>query len=76
MFLVLPLSAAILVLATHGLGHRLGSPSVGAIRAWLVATSRPVLSYDPATDRRPAAAAGALAFWSSDAVCARLSGRA
>jgi hypothetical protein len=64
MFLVLPLSAAILVLATHGLGHRLGSPNVGAIGAWLVATSPAVLSYmiQPLTDV-PAAAAWALAFY-------------
>ena len=64
MFLIAPLSGAVLVLATYGLGLRLGSANLGAIAAWLVATSPVVLSFtgQPLSDV-PAAAAWALAYY-------------
>jgi hypothetical protein len=43
LFCVVPLTAGLLVLATYGIGRRLGSGITGAIAAWLVATSPPVL---------------------------------
>ncbi len=42
-FMVVPLLAGVLVLATYGIGARLVSPVVGLMAAWLVATSPPVL---------------------------------
>ncbi len=58
MFAIGPLSAGILVLATYGLGRRLGSGGVGLVAAWLTATS-PTLIFQmlvPMTDVPPAAA--------------------
>jgi hypothetical protein len=43
MFWVVPLSAGLLVLATFGIGRRLGDDAIGVIGAWLVATSPVVL---------------------------------
>ena len=64
MFVVGPLSAAILVLATYGLGRRLGSPDMGVIAAWLVATSPSVISNMLVTmSDIPAAAGWALAVY-------------
>lgn len=64
MFVVGPLSGAILVLATYGLGRRLGSPDIGVIAAWLVACSPSVIAnmLVPMSDI-PAAAAWAMAFY-------------
>jgi 4-amino-4-deoxy-L-arabinose transferase-like glycosyltransferase len=64
MFLVLPLCGATLVMATYGLGRRLGSANLGVIAAWLVATSPVVLAYmiQPMSDV-PASAVWALAFY-------------
>jgi hypothetical protein len=46
MFCVVPLCAGLLVLATYGLGRRLGAGgAVGLTGAWLVATSPVVLAY-------------------------------
>ena len=61
MFVVGPLSAAILVLATYGLGRRLGSPDMGVIAAWLVACSPSVISnmLVPMSDIPAAAGMGA-----------------
>jgi len=39
MFLIVPLFGGVMVLATWGIGCRLGDPAAGAIAAWLVATS-------------------------------------
>ena len=44
LFLVLPLSGAVLVLATFGVANRVRGPAAGLIAAWLVATSPIVLS--------------------------------
>ena len=44
MFWVVPLSAGLLVLATFGIGRRLGDDATGLIGAWLVATS-PVMLF-------------------------------
>jgi hypothetical protein len=64
MFVVGPLSAAILVLATYGLGRRLGSPDMGVIAAWLVACSPSVLdNMLVVMSDIPAAAGWALAFY-------------
>ena len=43
-FMVVPLLAGLLVIATYGIGARLASPTAGLIGAWLVATS-PVLLF-------------------------------
>jgi len=43
MFVVVPLFAGTLVLATFGIGRRLGSDTVGLVAAWLVATSPTVI---------------------------------
>ena len=64
MFWVVPLSGAILVLATFGITQRLVSPGAGLIAAWLTATS-PTLLFMlmlPMSDV-PAAAAWAVAFY-------------
>jgi hypothetical protein len=64
MFWIVPLMGAGLVLATYGIGERLGSSAAGMIGAWLVATSPPVLMLlmAPMTDV-PVAAAWAGAFY-------------
>jgi len=49
MFWVVPLSAGLLVLATFGIGRRLGDDVLGLIGAWLVATSPVVLFMAVAT---------------------------
>ena len=64
MFWVVPLCGGVLVLATYGIGRRLGSNAVGLAAAWLTAAS-PVFLYmvvQPMSDV-PAAAAGAVAVW-------------
>jgi hypothetical protein len=63
-FWVVPICGALLVLATYGLGERLGSPIAGLIAAWLVATSPTTqrMVLEPMSDV-PAAAAWAVAFW-------------
>lgn len=57
-FLVVPFAGGILILATYGVGIRLGSRMAGVIAAWLVATSPPVLLHlvQPMTDVPVAAA--------------------
>jgi hypothetical protein len=64
LFAVVPLTLGLAVLATYGLGRRLGSPWAGVIAAWLVATSPVVLevSFESLTDV-PAMAAWSLAFF-------------
>jgi 4-amino-4-deoxy-L-arabinose transferase-like glycosyltransferase len=63
LFAVVPLSLAASVLATYGIGRRLGSPWAGVIGGWLVATSPVVLevAVESLTDV-PVMAAWALAF--------------
>ncbi len=63
-FWVVPICGALLVLATYGLGERMGSPVAGLIAAWLVATSPTTqrMVLEPMSDV-PAAAAWAVAFW-------------
>jgi hypothetical protein len=64
MFCVVPLCGGLLVLATYGLGLRLGSGWVGVIGAWLVATSPPALAHMLVTMTDvPVAAAWAAAFY-------------
>jgi hypothetical protein len=63
-FWIVPLSGGLLVLATYGLGRRLGSSRAGLIAAWLVATS-PAFLYMlmwPMTDV-PVAAAWTVALY-------------
>ena len=63
MFLVVPLAAGLLVLATFLIGRALGSPAAGLIAAWLIATSPTVLFMSMATmSDVPVAAAWAWAF--------------
>lgn len=64
LFWIVPLSGAVLVLATWGIGRRLASPGAGLIAAWLVATSPAVLFMlmAPMSDV-PVAAAWASAFY-------------
>ena len=64
LFWVVPLSGAVLVLATFGIGTRLGSSGVGLAAAWLVATSPIVLFMlmPPMTDV-PVAAAWAASLY-------------
>ncbi len=64
LFYVVPLLGGLLVLATYGIGCRLGSPGAGVIGAALVATSPAVLFMlmPPMTDV-PVAAAWAAAFY-------------
>ena len=62
-FLVVPLCAGLLVLATYGLGRRLGSGIAPLVAAWLVATSPLVLSHAMVTmSDVPVAAAWTGAF--------------
>jgi hypothetical protein len=64
MFLIVPVSGAVLVLATYGVGTRLGSPLAGLIGALLVATSPPVLlMLMSALTDVPVAAAWAASFY-------------
>jgi hypothetical protein len=64
MFLVVPLSAGLLVLATAWIGRQLGSPAAGLAAAWLVATSPTVLFMSMATmSDVPVAAAWSWAFY-------------
>jgi 4-amino-4-deoxy-L-arabinose transferase-like glycosyltransferase len=64
MFCVVPLCGGLLVLATYGLGLRLGSGWVGLIGAWLVATSPVALAHTLTTMTDvPVAAAWAAAFY-------------
>lgn len=64
MFWISPISGAILVLATFGIGRRIGAPDAGLVGAWLVATSPPVLfmMMAPMSDV-PVAAAWAVAMY-------------
>ncbi len=63
MFLVVPITAGLLTLATFLIGRRLGSPGAGLAGAWLVATSPTVLFMTMATmSDVPVAAAWAWAF--------------
>jgi hypothetical protein len=64
MYLVVPLFGGLLVLATYGIGCRLGSPAAGFIGAMLVAASPAVLFMlmPPMTDV-PVAAAWAAVFY-------------
>jgi hypothetical protein len=64
MFAVVPITGGLLVLATFGIGRRLGSSGAGLLAAWLIATS-PTFLYmlvQPMSDV-PVAAAWALALW-------------
>jgi hypothetical protein len=64
LFLVVPISAGILVLSTFGIGRRLRGPPCGLMAAWLVATSPIVLVMlvFPMSDL-PVAAAWTTAVW-------------
>ena len=64
MFLVTPLSGALLVWVTFAIGRRLGSDALGLAAAWLVATSPAMLAMlvSPMSDV-PAAAWWALAIY-------------
>ena len=64
LFAVVPLLGAALVLATYGIGRRLGSPAAGLLAGWLTATS-PILLFMivfPMSDV-PVAGAWAIATW-------------
>ncbi|MEO8484467.1 MAG: glycosyltransferase family 39 protein [Acidobacteriota bacterium] len=64
MFWIVPIGAAVLVLATFGIGSRLGSPQAGLVGAWLVATSPTVLMMTTAImSDVPSAAAWAAASY-------------
>ena len=61
---IVPLSGMVLVLATFGIGQRLGSTAVGLGAAWFIATSPLVLFMQTtAMSDVPAAAAWATAFY-------------
>jgi Dolichyl-phosphate-mannose-protein mannosyltransferase len=64
LFLVVPITAALLIWATFGIGRQLGSARLGLGAAWLVATSPAFLTMikEPMSDV-PAAAFWALATW-------------
>lgn len=63
-FWIVPITGAILVLATFGIGRKLATPWAGLIGAWLVATSPAVLfMLVGAMSDVPAAAACAVAFY-------------
>jgi hypothetical protein len=66
LFWIVPLSGAVLVLATFGIGRELGSSRVGLAAAWLVAAS-PIVMFlvMPAMSDLPAAAAWVSAFYFS-----------
>ena len=63
-FWVVPLSGGVLVLATFGIGRRVGGDGAGLVAAWLLATSPSFLFMllQPMSDI-PAAAAWMIAFW-------------
>ena len=63
-FWVIPLCGGVFVLATFGIGRRLGGSSNGLVAAWLLATSPPLLFMlmAPMSDV-PAAAAWTVTFW-------------
>ena len=63
-FWVVPLSGGVLVLATFGIGRRVGGGRAGLVAAWLLATSPSFLFMlmQPMSDI-PAAAAWMVAFW-------------
>jgi hypothetical protein len=65
LFLVVPITASLLIWCTFALGRQLGSSSLGLGAAWLVATSPAFLTMikEPMSDV-PAAAFWALATWS------------
>ena len=64
LFLVVPITAALLIGATFGIGRQLGSARLGLGAAWLVGTSPTFLTMikEPMSDV-PAAAFWALATW-------------
>jgi hypothetical protein len=63
MFAVVPVLTGLTVLATFGLGRRLGSSITGLMGAWFVATSPSILrSLDPMSDV-PAMSAWTMAFY-------------
>lgn len=64
LFLVVPMTAALLVWSTFAMGRRVGSSGLGLGAAWLVATSPAFLTMtkEPMSDV-PAAAFWALAAW-------------
>jgi hypothetical protein len=64
LFLVVPITAALLIWCTFAIGRQLGSSSLGLGAAWLVATSPAFLTMvkEPMSDV-PAAAFWALATW-------------
>lgn len=64
LFWVVPLCAAVLVLATYGVGLRIGGSTVGIIAAWMVATS-PIICFIMALPYSdvPAGAAWTAAFF-------------
>ncbi len=63
-FWVVPLSGSVLVLATFGIGRKVGGGRAGLVAAWLLATSPSFLFMllQPMADI-PAAAAWMVAFW-------------
>ncbi len=63
-FWVVPLSGGVLVLATFGVGRKVGGSLAGLVAAWLLATSPSFLFMlmQPMSDI-PAAAAWMVAFW-------------
>jgi hypothetical protein len=64
LFLVVPITAVLLIWCTFALGRHLGSPGLGLGAAWLTATSPALLTMikEPMSDV-PAAAFWALATW-------------
>jgi hypothetical protein len=61
---VVPLTGAVLVLATYGLGCRLGSRRLGLVAAFLIATTPTVLRLELSSmSDVPVAAAWAVAWW-------------
>jgi len=64
MFWIVPLSSAAFILATFGIGCRLGSRRLGTMAAFLVATSPPVIGNGMVTmTDMPVAAAWVVAIW-------------
>jgi len=66
LFWVVPLFGGLLVLATYGIGRRLGMPTAGLVAAWLTATSPTVvyMSLVVMSDV-PTAAVWAAAWWAA-----------
>ena len=64
LFLVVPITAALVIWATFGIGRQIGSARLGLGAAWLLATSPTFLTMmkEPMSDV-PAAAFWALAMW-------------